>query len=281
MTEYNANLLPPTPVPDERPKYLGRHLILDLVLILIITLLAVLAVQILIVGVRATQQGINIANVGQLGQDALLRLIGVEGIVATLVLQNAIFVGIPMLRTGLFRRESLRALGFQADHPLRLIAFGIGLGILTLMGNALLGLLFAQAGIRQNQSAQYPLFQGDYLGQFAFFIGAAFLAPLGEEVLFRGYVFNTLRRMWDAGRSALIAAYAISALLFAIAHSLAATEGLVALLVPAFGMGLLLAWGMHRTGSLIPCLIAHSMNNGVALIALLTCVNNPGLCPNL
>ncbi len=280
MTRYDAELLP-SPLSSEQPKHLGRTLLLDLAIILIIMLMAVLAVQILFVAIRAPQQGIDLTNFRNLNEDVLLRLIGVEGIVSTLVLQNAIFIAIPIVRTKLFQRRSLRQIGFHAENPLRLIAFGIGLGMLTLLGNALLGLLFAQAGIRQNQSAQYPLFQGDYLGQFLFFIGAAIIVPLGEEILFRGYIFNTLRRMWDSSRGALIAAYAISALLFALAHSLSATQGLVALLVPAFFMGLILTWGMHRTGSIIPCFIAHSMNNSLALIALLTCVNNPGMCPNI
>jgi membrane protease YdiL (CAAX protease family) len=74
-------------------------------------------------------------------------------------------------------------------------------------------------------------------------------------------------------------AFAVSALLFSLAHSLAATQGLIGLLVPAFVMGLILAWGMQRTGSLVPCVIAHAMNNGLALSALLVCVNSPGLCP--
>jgi hypothetical protein len=38
---------------------------------------------------------------------------------------------------------------------------------------------------------------------------------------------------------------------------------------------------MHRTGSLIPCIIAHAMNNSVGLLALVVCVNSPGICPNI
>jgi hypothetical protein len=40
---------------------------------------------------------------------------------------------------------------------------------------------------------------------------------------------------------------------------------------------------MHRTGSLLPGIIAHAVNNGVALAVLLVCVNFPGIdqCPKL
>jgi hypothetical protein len=163
------------------------------------------------------------------------------------------------------------------------VLFGVGLGVLVLIGNAAIGYFFNQLDIRQNQAAQYPLNPGDYAGQALFMVGAALLAPIGEEILFRGYVFNAIRQTFGARGWGLPLAYVASALLFSISHSLAATEGLIALLVPTFVMGLVLVWGMQRTGSLVPCIIAHAINNAVALLVLLTCVNNPGMtgCPTL
>jgi membrane protease YdiL (CAAX protease family) len=38
---------------------------------------------------------------------------------------------------------------------------------------------------------------------------------------------------------------------------------------------------VRRTGSLLPSIVAHALNNGVALLALVTCVNNPGICPGI
>ncbi|MFQ3682076.1 lysostaphin resistance A-like protein, partial [Roseiflexus sp.] len=107
------------------------------------------------------------------------------------------------------------------------------------------------------------------------------LAPIGEEVLFRGYLFGSLRRLAGDSRTGIMIAYGVSAMVFALSHSLAATEGLVGLLVPSFLIGLVFAWGFDRSGSLIPAIVAHAINNGVALAALLMCINNPGMCPQI
>lgn len=274
-TEY------PMPVAPQPAPRAGLMLIIDLVLVFIGFLVLSIVIPGVFIAIRASQQGIQLGSLGTMQQSELLRLIGVDGVFVLLLAQNLLFIGIPFIRVAFFQRAPLATIGFQAPQLPRLVLFGIGLGFLTLLSNGLLGALFTSLGIRQNQSAQYPLFAGDYLGQALFAIGAALLAPIGEEVLMRGYVFNTLRRIWSNTSWGLIGAYLLSALLFSFAHSLAATQGVIGLLVPAFCMGLLLAWGMHRTGSLIPPIIAHCVNNGVALIALITCLNNPGMCPNV
>jgi membrane protease YdiL (CAAX protease family) len=153
--------------------------------------------------------------------------------------------------------------------------------VLALFVNGIVGMIFVSAGIRQNQAALYPLFPGDYLGQALFFVGAAILAPIGEEVLFRGYLFGSLRRLAGDSRAGIVIAYGVSALVFALAHSLAASEGVIALLVPSFLIGLVFAWGFDRSGSLLPGIVAHALNNSIAFAALLTCINNPGVCPQM
>lgn len=230
---------------------------------------------------RAAQSGIDIGTISQLNTREIVQLIGADGMLALLVLQNLVFIGVTVVRVRVLRREPLAVLGFSAPHPFRLVLFGIGLGLLALFLNGIVGVLFVSFGIRQNQAALYPLFPGDYAGQALFFIGAAVLAPIGEEVLFRGYLFGSLRRLARDSRIGIAIAYGVSALVFALSHSLAATEGLIGLLVPSFLIGLVFAWGFDRSGSLVPAVIAHAINNGVAFLALLTCINNPGICPQM
>jgi membrane protease YdiL (CAAX protease family) len=276
MAQYDTQYTPiPEPEPASRNQWpLAGVMIVDLVITIVATLVAVLLLSTLIVALRVGQLGAD-----EISPEQITRLLGADGVFAILLLQNAIFVAVPVLRVKVFRREPLETIGFQARNPLLLIALGIGLGMLVLIGNGILGYLFNSAGIRQNQTEQFPLFQGDFLGQALFFIGAAILAPIGEEVLFRGYVFNSIRQTFQTRPWGLLLAYAVSAACFMVVHSLSATQGLLGLLVPTFVMGLVLAWGVHRTGSLIPSIIAHAFNNGVAMAALLVCVNNPGFCP--
>ncbi len=273
------------PAPRLPLRVTPRAAIGALVADLLIALGTALALSVVFVGVllvvRAAQAGIDLSAIGQLNTQKITQLIGADGMVALLLVQNLVFIGVAVVRVRVLRREPLSVLGFSAPHPLRLTLLGIGLGLLALMLNGIVGALFVSSGIRQNQAALYPLFPGDVAGQALFFIGAAVLAPIGEEVLFRGYLFGSLRRLAGDSRTGIAIAYGVSALVFALSHSLAATEGLVGLLVPSFLIGLVFAWGFDRSGSLIPAIVAHAINNGVALAALLTCINNPGMCPQI
>ncbi len=85
-----------------------------------------------------------------------------------------------------------------------------------------------------------------------------FLAPLAEEMVFRGAVLRTLLGLFDRRRHWL--PIAISALLFALVHWNMA-QGL-----HAFLMGLLIGWMYYRTESIVPGLVLHGVNNSVAYI---------------
>lgn len=256
-------------------------LVADLLIAIGVALFLSVAVVGMLLALRAAQSGIELGAIGQLNTQEITRLIGADGMLALLVLQNLVFIGVAIVRVRVLRREPLSVLGLSASRPLRLALLGIGLGLLALLLNGIVGVLFVSSGVRQNQATLYPLFPGDYAGQALFFLGAAVLAPIGEEVLFRGYLFGSLRRLAGDSRTGIAIAYGVSALVFALSHSLAATEGIVGLLVPSFLIGLVFAWGFDRSGSLIPAIVAHAINNGVALATLLTCINNPGVCPQM
>jgi membrane protease YdiL (CAAX protease family) len=76
------------------------------------------------------------------------------------------------------------------------------------------------------------------------------LGPFAEELLFRGLIWGYVEGRFD-GR----AAWAISSLLFAVAHWEPAH---VALVLP---IGILLGWIRWRSASLWPCVVAHIINN--------------------
>jgi membrane protease YdiL (CAAX protease family) len=84
----------------------------------------------------------------------------------------------------------------------------------------------------------------------------AVLAPLVEELVFRGLLYG-----WLAGRWGKNVGWIVSSLAFAAAH----TEPAHIILV--FPLGLLFGWLRKRTDSLLPSLVAHIANNGLALVA--------------
>jgi membrane protease YdiL (CAAX protease family) len=78
-----------------------------------------------------------------------------------------------------------------------------------------------------------------------------FFAPLFEELVFRGLLFATLRRKFEWGMAA-----ACSSGIFALAHG----YGVLGT-VSVFWSGLLWAWAYEKTGSLLPGMAAHMLNN--------------------
>jgi uncharacterized protein len=87
------------------------------------------------------------------------------------------------------------------------------------------------------------------------------LAPLVEETVFRGLLFQSVRRKFG-----LAAGMVVSALVFAYIHVelLGNPPAMVSLVV----LGLWLAGALHRTGSLLVPMIAHGTYNGLVLAAV-------------
>ena len=88
----------------------------------------------------------------------------------------------------------------------------------------------------------------------AIVLGVAVLAPLSEELLFRGYLFSLLERR-IGGDPAII----VSAWLFALFHFNFVT------FVPIFMMGLWMGYLRKRSGSITPSLLFHCLNNLIAI----------------
>jgi CAAX protease family protein len=86
------------------------------------------------------------------------------------------------------------------------------------------------------------------------------VAPMAEEILFRGYIFTALRSWRGTGGAAVI-----TGLLFGAVHAGSAPLlDLVPLAGLGFGLCLLYRW----TGSLYPCMVAHCLNNCIAFSSL-------------
>lgn len=91
------------------------------------------------------------------------------------------------------------------------------------------------------------------------------IAPIAEELFFRGFIFGALRNLpARVGRLDLapwIAAI-LTGILFGLAHLGSAPA---AYLVPLGFLGFVLCLIRWRTGSLYPCMALHSANNALAL----------------
>jgi membrane protease YdiL (CAAX protease family) len=84
------------------------------------------------------------------------------------------------------------------------------------------------------------------------------LAPISEEMVFRGMLFGSFREDYPPRRAALV-----SAAIFGVMHI---TTGVSAIPLVIL-MGYLLALLYERTGSIIPCILVHMALNSVTLFA--------------
>ncbi|MEZ4863969.1 MAG: type II CAAX endopeptidase family protein [Caldilineaceae bacterium] len=85
----------------------------------------------------------------------------------------------------------------------------------------------------------------------------AVMAPIAEELFFRGMLYPVLRQ-----RLGVTLAIMTSALIFALIH-------FIPILLPAlFFVGVILAWVRERSGSLIPCIALHAMQNGLVMLGI-------------
>lgn len=87
----------------------------------------------------------------------------------------------------------------------------------------------------------------------------AVMAPIAEEFFFRGMLYPVMRRQWGATVAILL-----NGLLFALVH-------FIPLLIPAlFFIGIVLTWLRERSGSVLPGILVHALQNGLVVILIYT-----------
>jgi len=100
------------------------------------------------------------------------------------------------------------------------------------------------------------IFESDY-GIYGAFMKVVIMAPLIEELIFRGVIMHGLMRNYSK-----FTAVWVSALMFALFH-------LNPWQFPAtFILGLLLGLVMLRTRNIYLCILGHAINNGLVLISI-------------
>jgi membrane protease YdiL (CAAX protease family) len=149
-------------------------------------------------------------------------------------------------------------LGLNQGRLAYLVGVGLLVGIVVLAFSAAIQTALQAIGVRQTQMEQLECVRGFPLGGFfAVLATGGLLAPIAEELYFRGYVFRSYLRT-----QATPVAYGATSLLFAVLHL-----NLEALL-PILVLSLLLCLAYRRTGSIIPSIVGHAVNNTAAFCIL-------------
>jgi uncharacterized protein len=240
--------IPERPPPDPRPWAALWAVPIGLAAIVVsgVAYLIAAGVRDALVDLPAHQGGIS--GVALHGSPPALTLI------ATLAQDLTLIAGaVLVVASALGGRLSVDRLGLR---PARL-ASSVGL----VVAGYVLFLLIAAAwtsllGIQDRENVAVTLGTRDSAFAFA---AAGFLvcvvAPVAEEVFFRGFLFGALRRR------GLVVAALVSGLAFGLAHVASSPIGFI---VPLGTLGVMLALLYERTGSLYPSIGLHTLNNSIA-----------------
>jgi membrane protease YdiL (CAAX protease family) len=205
--------------------------------------------------------------------DAFMEKHLLNAIVGTIFFQGGL-----LLLVALFLREQklgwVEAFGFRHELGWAL-ALGVGVAVIALPGCwglqhlSLYSLeragfdVSAQEAVRLVQLADAPWKQA-YLGIFAIA-----LAPLAEELVFRGILYPFLKRYTRPGF-----AVGAAALIFAIIH------GNLVIIVPLTFLAVALTLLYEWTGNLLACIVVHGLFNAANFVMLFVLKNSGQLLGN-
>jgi membrane protease YdiL (CAAX protease family) len=130
-----------------------------------------------------------------------------------------------------------------------------------LMGEWLITMVAEPAGFSSHWTEGFDeaMIWGDPARLSSSLVETIMFAPILEEIVFRGLFFATLRRRFGFVASALI-----SATVFAVAHG----YGLLGF-VSVLWSGVLWAWVYERSGSVLPGMLAHMLNNAAVCLSVI------------
>ena len=160
-------------------------------------------------------------------------------------------------------RDGLRSLGLRATPLLPAVGWVVAGLLVVLLGSDLYSHLIQafHLNLQTNTDTLTQEAKTEPLTVIGALAGSVFVAPLCEEIFFRGYLFGGLLR-----RKRPVAAVVFSALLFAIAHAL------IGSFAPLLLIGVVLAVIRWRTGSLWPGMALHLCNNALATILVISAI---------
>ena len=202
-----------------------------------------------------------VANVGPLAILPFMQtrgLCSVPSFVSAALSVDLALIGVTYFR---FMRPgviTVADLGLRSDRLRSNVGFGLILGAAVLVTSAAIQGALQAIGVHQTQLVDLQCIR-DFPGAgfSVVVLTGGILAPISEELYFRGFVFNTYLR--TRGRSV---AFVATSLLFAALHL-----NLPALL-PILVLSLMFCWAYQRTGSIVPSVVGHALNNTAAFCIL-------------
>lgn len=177
-----------------------------------------------------------------------------NSVLLTVLIQGAILL-LPIIvlsknRTNLFALKKMSVL--------QTLKLGIGAYLGFILINLLIRLSILYSGIEipgyQFQNELLPLPSLDSQNLWTMGLAVVVIAPVIEELFFRGFLFRALSNNIGLRYGSIL-----SALIFTLLH------GQFGSVIPLFIIGLILNQLTYKTKSIYPSIVLHMINNGIAL----------------
>lgn len=171
----------------------------------------------------------------------------------TRIITSAIFIFLPLYMV-IHSGDILEDIGIKIKNLKKSLYLGLGGGIFIVI----LGFLFTLIFAKGNLSISNKLSQSISLSKTNLFLSlfsTGLIVPIGEEVFFRGFVYNIFKK-----RVGILLAFILSSLLFALWH------GMSNLIVLYFFYGIIYIFLYESNRSLVAPIIAHVLNNLIAIL---------------
>lgn len=183
--------------------------------------------------------------------------LGLWGLLLQVIFYGLVYLGFRFTLGVRYGRPVLASLGWRRTHFSPFLAVGGGVGLAFLV--ALI------AGLLHTPQVATPidLFSGSSLTLALFAVFAAVIAPLTEELFFRGFLQPLFSRTFGT-----VTGIVITALIFGALHAPEYSWAWQYALAVAFA-GAVFGWVRYRANSIIPSTIMHGCYNSVFLIAFL------------
>lgn len=183
-----------------------------------------------------------------------------------LVLVQLVYL-LPVIIIFAWRRIDWKAIRFGA-FDWGTLGIGCGLLIASYMIILIHNLILTAIGVETQGEEIFKLFEMIESPVWFFLVGAI-LAPLVEEIFFRGFLFQGFRAKYGWINGMLL-----SSAIFAVAHLDLAS------LIPTFILGNLLAYLYHRSNSVWPGVVLHVLVNTFGLVSVYVLTQFPNLIPS-
>ena len=178
---------------------------------------------------------------------------GLAALLVSVPASSLALIGIAWLAAGRPRRERLRWLPSRVSTP-AIVAMIVGILALSQALESIAILVGVGPGANLDWIARTLAAAGP-VGLVLAVVVIGGLAPVGEELFFRGFMLTRLRRVWSAGPAILVTAIAFGVIHGELVHGVLAT-----------GIGIYLGLVTERSASVIPAVICHVANNGASVV---------------